>query len=202
MEAKSLAASGNRTYFARMTELSCRSTCRGSRATVSCACRALLIGVPSRAENWPQWHGPYFNGSSTEKDLPAEWSKTENVAWVAPLPGYSGATPAVWEDSVFVSSPDEQKNLLLICLDRRTGKVRWQKVVGLGNREKGRNNMASPSPATDGKLATSSTSLPPSAWASPRCGRRLRWRTENCSSARRRICIASGTQAAANLDRR
>lgn len=202
MEAKSLAASGNRTYFARMTELNHRATRRVSWAAVSCACRALLIGVPSRAENWPQWHGPYFNGSSTEKDLLAEWSKTENVAWVAPLPGYSGATPAVWEDSVFVSSPDEQKNLLLICLDRRTGKVRWQKVVGLGNREKGRNNMASPSPATDGKLATSSTSLPPSAWASPRCGRRLRWRTENCSSARRRICIASGTQAAANLDRR
>jgi outer membrane protein assembly factor BamB len=112
---------------------------------------ALLIGVPSRAENWPQWRGPYFNGSSTEKDLPAEWSKTENVAWVAPLPGYSGATPAVWEDSVFVSSPDEQQNLLLICLDRRTGKVRWQKVVGVGNRVKGRNNMASPSPPTDGK---------------------------------------------------
>src|ERR1035441_10322994 len=112
---------------------------------------ALLITASAGAENWPQWRGPYFNGSTTEKGLPAQWSKTENVAWVAPLPGYSGATPAVWEDSVFVSSPDEQKNLLLICLDRRTGKVRWQKVVGVGNREKGRNNMASPSPATDGK---------------------------------------------------
>jgi outer membrane protein assembly factor BamB len=67
------------------------------------------------------------------------------------LPGRSGATPAVWDYSIFVSSPDAQNNLLLICLNRKDGKVRWQKVVANGEREKGRNNMASPSPATDGK---------------------------------------------------
>jgi outer membrane protein assembly factor BamB len=112
---------------------------------------AVFVTAPLRAENWPQWRGPYFNGSTTEKGLPTQWSKTENVAWVAPLPGYSGATPVVWGDSIFVSSPDPQKNLLLLCLDRKDGKVRWQKVVAGGDREKGRNNMASPSPVTDGK---------------------------------------------------
>jgi outer membrane protein assembly factor BamB len=70
---------------------------------------------------------------------------------VTELPGYSGATPIVWEDAVFVSSSDSQKNLLLICLDRTTGKVRWQRNVATGDMEKGRNNMASPSPVTDGK---------------------------------------------------
>ena len=134
-----------------MTEPSRRSVRRASRAAFSFACLALLIGAPGRAENWPQWRGPYFNGSTTEKGLPTQWSKTENVAWVAPLPGYSGATPVVWEDCVFVSSPDEQKNLLLLCLDRKTGQVRWRKVVAGGDRQEGRNNMASPSPATDGK---------------------------------------------------
>jgi outer membrane protein assembly factor BamB len=112
---------------------------------------ALLVAASASAEDWPQWRGPYFNGSTTEKGLPAQWSKTENVAWAAPMPGYSGATPAVWGDSVFVSSPDEQKNLLLLCLDRKTGKERWKRVVSAGDREKGRNNMASPSPATDGQ---------------------------------------------------
>ena len=112
---------------------------------------ALLIAASARAENWPQWRGPYFNGSTTESNLPSQWSKTDNVAWVAPLPGQSSATPVVWEDCVFVSSPDEQKNLLLICLDRETGKARWQKVVAGEARQVGRNNMASPSPATDGK---------------------------------------------------
>lgn len=110
-----------------------------------------VFAAAVQAENWPQWRGPYFDGSTTEKSLPVEWSKTENVAWASPLPGYSGATPAVWDDSIFVSSPDPQKNLLLLCLDRKDGKVRWQKVVGTGDRDKGRNNMASPSPVTDGK---------------------------------------------------
>ena len=117
----------------------------------SCLLALSAITFSAPAENWPQWRGPFLNGSTTESNLPVRWSKTENVAWVAPLPGYSGATPVVWEDSVFVSSPDDQKNLLLLCLDRKSGAVRWQKTVGTGDREKGRNNMASPSPGTDGK---------------------------------------------------
>jgi outer membrane protein assembly factor BamB len=111
----------------------------------------LLAFSVASGENWPQWRGPFFNGSTTEINLPASWSKTENVVWVTPLPGYSGATPVVWENSIFVSSPDAEKSLLLLCLERTSGRIRWQKIVGTGDREKGRNNMASPSPVTDGK---------------------------------------------------
>jgi outer membrane protein assembly factor BamB len=112
---------------------------------------AAWLTTSASAENWAQWRGPFFNGSTTESNLPNQWSKTENISWLAPMPGYSGATPIIWEDTVFVSSPNAEKELLLLCLDRSTGKVRWQKVVATGNREKGRNNMASPSPVTDGK---------------------------------------------------
>ena len=112
----------------------------------------LLLGAAARGENWPQWRGPFFNGSTPEQDLPAEWGKTNNVAWVTPLPGRSSATPVVWGDSVFVSSPDEQKHLLLLCLDAKTGKVRWQKQVAEGDRQTGLNNLATPSPVTDGKI--------------------------------------------------
>jgi outer membrane protein assembly factor BamB len=111
----------------------------------------LWCAAPVVAENWGQWRGPHFNGSTTETGLPTQWTKTENVLWVTPLPGPSSATPVVWGDDVFVSSPDEQKNLLLMCLNRRTGEPRWQKVVAGGDRQKGLNNMASPSPVTDGK---------------------------------------------------
>jgi outer membrane protein assembly factor BamB len=112
----------------------------------------LFFGTSSLfAENWAQWRGPYFNGSTSETNLPSQWSKTDNVLWVRELPGYSGATPVVWEDSVFVSSPDADTNLLLLCLDRKTGQVRWERKVGGGNFEKGRNNCASPSPLTDGR---------------------------------------------------
>lgn len=113
-------------------------------------CLGLTV-LQAAAADWPQWRGPFFNGSTTETNLPAQWSKTENVAWTAPLPGQSGATPIIWGDTVFVSSPDEEKNLLLICLNRADGKERWRKVVGKPDFEKGRNNSASPSPVTDGK---------------------------------------------------
>ena len=112
----------------------------------------LAAGAAARAENWAQWRGPNFNGSTTASGLPVTWSTTENVTWVTTLPGRSGATPAVWGDAIFVSSPDADNNLLLFCLDRSSGTVRWQKQLGTGNVVKGNNNMASPSPATDGKL--------------------------------------------------
>ena len=111
---------------------------------------AFTLTLAAHAENWPLWRGPAFNGSSPEKNLPETWTK-ETVQWTAPLPGPSGATPAVWGDSIFVSSPDAQKNLLLLCLDRKDGKVRWQKQLATGDLTVGRGNMASPSPVTDGK---------------------------------------------------
>jgi outer membrane protein assembly factor BamB len=112
---------------------------------------SLLMAGPLLAGNWPQWRGPNFNGSTDEKNLPVNFSKTENVAWVTPLPGYGGATPAIWEDTVFITSPDVEKNLNLFCINRTDGKVRWQKQVAIGDKVIGRNNMAAPSPVTDGK---------------------------------------------------
>jgi outer membrane protein assembly factor BamB len=114
---------------------------------------ALLICARQtvHAENWAQWRGPFLNGATTETNLPSTWSKTNNVLWTAPMPGPGHATPIIWDDTVFISSPDEDKNLTLLCLDRKSGKVRWKQVVGVGDRTHGRNNMASPSPVTDGK---------------------------------------------------
>ncbi len=121
------------------------------KARIFTAVASLLLLASLHAENWPQWRGPNFNGSTTGKNLPTNWSTSENIIWKAPMSGLSGATPAIWGDHVFVSSPDAQKNLNLICLNRVDGKVRWQKQVVVGDKVIGRNNMASPSPVTDGK---------------------------------------------------
>jgi outer membrane protein assembly factor BamB len=111
-----------------------------------------IFAFAADGANWPQWRGPEFNGSSTETNLPTTFTATEGMKWKVALPGPSGATPAVWGDSVFVSSPDENKNLLLLCFDRKDGKLRWQKEIVEGaNIDKGRGNMSSPSPVTDGK---------------------------------------------------
>ena len=116
----------------------------------------VVLAMPAFGGDWPQFRGPFFNGSSDEQGLPSRWSKTENVVWVAPLPGPGAATPCVWGDRVFVSSYDKKGNTVLaICLDRLSGAIRWQRVVAKAGevRTSGgtENFMAAPSPATDGK---------------------------------------------------
>lgn len=112
---------------------------------------ALLSAATLHAENWAQWRGPSLQGTSPEKGLP-ETITEKSIKWQAALPGFAGATPVVWGDSIFLTSPDENKDLLLFCLDRKDGKVRWKKTVATGGDiTKGRGNMASPSPITDGK---------------------------------------------------
>jgi len=123
----------------------------GSLRCIVIASLLALAAPHAAAENWPQWRGPFFNGSTTETGLPTVFSRTENVVWSVPMPGPSGATPAVWGDRVFVSSVDSKTgDLLAIALDARTGKILWQKITGK-DRKVMRNNMASPSPIADGK---------------------------------------------------
>lgn len=109
-------------------------------------------GLTVQAEHWPQWRGPDFNGAADAKNLPHTWSQTENMRWIANLPGESAATPIIWGDKIFVASRDERSgDLLGLCLNAKTGTEIWRKTLGVdpgGNR---RQNMASPSPVTDGE---------------------------------------------------
>ncbi len=101
---------------------------------------------------WQQWRGPYFNGASDATDLPAKLDEKSNLRWAIPLPGPSAATPVVSADRVFVSSLDNtSKKLLAMCLSRSDGTILWSKQVGEGFVQNRRNNLASPSPLTDGK---------------------------------------------------
>jgi len=112
----------------------------------------LLPAGGSSACDWPHWRGPYLNGSSDEKNLPATWSKTENIAWTASLPGHGSATPVIAKSKVFVSSTDTGSgDLLAICFDAGTGRELWRKKLGESSRKVPRNNPAAPSPVTDGR---------------------------------------------------
>ncbi len=118
------------------------------------AALALSVSLSASAENWPQWRGPNHNGSSDEKNLPSEFSQTKNVAWSTDLPGMAAATPIVWGDHIFISTADEGKGTLnAMALDRRGGKVLWNRAVGEGLSRDNRSNYASNSPVTDGKVA-------------------------------------------------
>jgi len=112
----------------------------------------LVMSAPLSATDWPQWRGPFFNGSTDEKNLPRSWSQTEGIAWVSPLPGPSGATPVICNGRVFVSSMVKRgSDFVALCFDAQDGKKLWEKHIGSDSRRFPRNNMASPSAVTDGK---------------------------------------------------
>lgn len=110
----------------------------------------ILSCMAVNAENWPQWRGPELKGTSLEKGLPTRWSATENIAWRLELPGWSGSTPIIWGERVFLHVADGD-DLFLWCADRKQGTVLWKKRLGGGNVKMRKHNMSSPSPVTDGK---------------------------------------------------
>lgn len=111
----------------------------------------LVFALPALATDWPQWRGPFFDGSTDEKGVPASWSETQGIVWVSPLPGPSGATPVISNGKVFVTSTVKGTgDFAAFCFDAQTGKLLWRKDVGSNPRKFPNNNMASPSPAADG----------------------------------------------------
>jgi hypothetical protein len=79
--------------------------------------------------------------------------ETENVAWRVPLPAYSGSTPIIWGDTIFlnVATAANTGELELWAIDRRTQKVAWKRPMANTNHMERKQNMSSPSPVTDGK---------------------------------------------------
>src|SRR5258708_6930463 len=115
---------------------------------------ALLLSgfcaLPALAGDWPQWRGPHLNGVSDEKNLPTKWSKEENITWKLAMPAWSGATPIISGNRIFLNVA-EGDTLSLWCVDRKNGTPLWKRPVGGGNVKMRKQNMSSPSPVTDGK---------------------------------------------------
>ncbi|HEY7915096.1 MAG TPA: PQQ-binding-like beta-propeller repeat protein [Blastocatellia bacterium] len=111
---------------------------------------ALLSSKMILADNWPQWRGPALNGISSEKNLPARWTAEENITWKLALPAWSGSTPIIWGERIFLNVA-EGDNLYVWCVDRAKGELLWKRPLGSGNVKLRKQNMSSPSPVTDGK---------------------------------------------------
>jgi outer membrane protein assembly factor BamB len=133
--------------------------------------------------NWPQWRGE-GQGISTEKNLPTEWSTTKNIKWKVSVEGSGHSSPIVWGKYVFLTTAiqgeviagakgpmrvedygpsgihpdgvgaDRKHTLKVLCYDRDTGKLLWEKTAYEGqvfDYRHRRNTYASGTPATDGK---------------------------------------------------
>lgn len=123
------------------------------RPLLSVALLVVAIAPPALAENWPQWRGAKLDGISHEKSLPTRWTKTEGVLWRLPMPGPAGATPAVWDERIFVTSVDKTSGALLLLCVGTDGKQQWRETISSSNKDvRGdEGNSASPSPSTDGE---------------------------------------------------
>ena len=124
------------------------------RGAILAAAFLAFASSAARAENWPQWRGPFFNGSTTETNLPEKFSPTENCVWTARLPGIGASTPAVWGDRVFVSAQDPaSEKTYAVCLSAADGSLIWRYEIGDGADFSRGNTAASPSPIADGERA-------------------------------------------------
>jgi outer membrane protein assembly factor BamB len=131
------------------------------------------------AQNWPSFRGPGATGVlDTPHGAPISWdtAANHNVAWRTAIPGLGHSSPIVWGGRIFVTTAvssdpksvfqyplagqldrrtDTSKHQFkLYCLDKRTGKIIWEKVAAERAPRVTRhphNSYASATPATDGK---------------------------------------------------
>jgi outer membrane protein assembly factor BamB len=130
------------------------------------------------AAPWPSFRGPEGSGIADGQGAPVTWDLPggRNVRWKAPIPGIANSSPVVWGDRVFVSTAVSSKadatfrtglygdvdsvddlsshSFRLFALDRRTGRVLWERTaeerVPTVKRHL-KSSLANPTPATDGK---------------------------------------------------
>jgi len=135
----------------------------------------LLFVCSCNNSNWPNFRGPDNNNISEQKNLPEQWDDSENIAWKYELEGRGWSSPVVWGNKIFFTNavlkdpsilreprpgrrPDNPFEAVysfeVICLDLKTGKEDWKKVVYTGEptyRTHRDNNYAPETMVTDGK---------------------------------------------------
>ena len=137
----------------------------------------------SRAEmdkgNWYSFRGPGASGVADGQNLPDEWNaKTgQNILWRTPIPGLAHSSPIVWANTIFVTTAistdpkasfrpglygdgDASKDRshhrwVIYAIDKRDGKIRWERTAYEGEPLEKRHikaTYANATPATDGRM--------------------------------------------------
>jgi outer membrane protein assembly factor BamB len=138
-----------------------------------------LPGAASSAGQWPSFRGPSASGVAEGQGLPDRWdgAARQNVLWRTPIPGLAHSSPIVWGDTVFVTTAVSSRKdatfkpglygdgdasddrsvhkWVIYAIDKRTGRVRWERVAREGaprNKRHIKSTYASATPATDGRI--------------------------------------------------
>ena len=137
----------------------------------------LASGLAPEETYWPYWRGPAADGMAVG-NAPLNWSDTQNIRWQTDIPGLGNSSPVVWGDQVFLttairtgapaaaapeagargrapSGPQAEHNFDVLCLDRKTGRLLWQRTAKTAVPHEGAHqtygSFASNSPVTDGR---------------------------------------------------
>lgn len=118
-------------------------------AVAFCIAVSLVVSSTTvRGEgHWPGWRGPTSDGVADDAAYDADLGQQK---WAFPLSGKGGSTPAVWDDHIFLTAVEGDRNVA-ICLTT-DGKKKWQ--IDVGTHEAGKHRKGTgcnPSPTTDGK---------------------------------------------------
>lgn len=138
-----------------------------------------LILVSGLQANWPSFRGERANGVAENVDLPEKFDgKTgEGLRFKVRIPGLAHSSPIIWEDRLFLTtaisqdanasfkpglygSGDASKDKSvhdwkLLCLNRKTGKVLWEKTATTGtpiDKRHIKSTYANSTPCTDGNV--------------------------------------------------
>ncbi len=140
--------------------------------------------------HWPQWRGPYFNGMARgdapltwsdkanikwKVEIPGRGFSTpviwgDKIFLTTAIPTGKPAPAAAVSDPTAAAgnqrraggdtSPQAEQKFEVLCLDRKTGKLIWQKTAKIAEPHEGYHrtygSFASNSPATDGKYVYAS----------------------------------------------
>jgi len=102
--------------------------------------------------NWPQFRGPGGLGIAPDNQAyPAQLDTSKNLLWKTAVPeGHS--SPCIWANHIFITARSGNK-LETICIDRKSGAIKWRRSVEPETMEKinNMNTHASPTPVCDGK---------------------------------------------------
>jgi outer membrane protein assembly factor BamB len=142
-----------------------------------------LPAAGSAAGSWPSFRGAEASGIASGQKIPDRWDlKTgENILWQTMVPGLAHSSPVVWGNRVFVTTAVSSKpgatfrpglygdgdasedrsthRWTILSLDKRTGKIEWERVAYEGeplDKRHIKSTYASATPATDGRIVVAS----------------------------------------------
>lgn len=137
-----------------------------------------VIAQNNYMKQWPQFRGPFASGIMDSANLPDKWNirTGENIKWKVDIPGLGHSCPVIWENKLFIttaissSGKDSLKAGLygnvdnidelsvhefrLLCINKYTGDVIWDRMAHKGIPKTKRHTKAShadPTTATNGK---------------------------------------------------